>query len=117
MPFRELSSVVRWPRLLAAETPLLIVLVYAITLGLMPPDGFWINDNGLKFVQMKGLILTGYHDLAIPWPGRALDPDYIFNPLPRPFGELYEGKLYGFYSHPFVFLSSFPYRLFGPRGL
>jgi len=93
------------------------MLVYAVTLGLMPPDGFWINDNGCKFIQMKGLILTGYRDLSIPWPGRDLDPDYILNPLPRPFGELLEGRLYGFYSHPFAFLSSFPYRLLGTHGL
>ncbi|MCU0611023.1 MAG: hypothetical protein MUE60_04435 [Candidatus Eisenbacteria bacterium] len=66
---------------------------------------------------MKGLILTGYRDFSIPWPGRELDPAYLFNPLPRPFGELFEGKLFGFYSHPFAFLSSFPYRLLGTRGL
>ena len=104
-------------RLFPGGILLLIILVYVVPLGLVPPDGFWINDNGLKFIQMKGLILNGYHDLAIPWPGRDLDPDYVFNPLPRPFGELYKGKLYGFYSHPFAFLSSFPYQLLGPRGL
>jgi hypothetical protein len=110
-------STIKRPRVFPSRILLIIILVYAVTLGLMPLDGFWINDNGLKFIQMKGLILSGYSDLSIPWPGRDLDPDYLFNPLPRPFGELFEGKLYGFYSHPFAVLSSFPYRLFGTRGL
>lgn len=94
-----------------------VMLAYAVTVGVMPAGGFWINDNGCKFIQMEGLVKGGYRDVSIPWPGRALDPACLFNPLPRPFGELHEGKLYGFYSHPFAFLSSVPYRLLGFRGI
>jgi len=95
----------------------LVALVYILTLAVLPPDGFFINDGGCKFVQMRGLLESGFRQVAIPWPGREIDPTYRYNPLPAPFGQIHEGRLYGFYSFPFAVASALPYRLMGPFGL
>ncbi|MBN1426238.1 hypothetical protein JXA88_16935 [Candidatus Fermentibacteria bacterium] len=110
-------SKARRQRLFPAAVLPAVMLVYAATLVVMPSGGFWINDNGCKFLQMTGLVQNGYRDVSIPWPGRDIDPAYLFNPLPSPFGELFRGRLYGFYSHPFTLVSSIPYRLLGFRGI
>jgi hypothetical protein len=94
-----------------------IALVYAVTLSVMPRDGFWIVDEGCRFIQTEGIIRNGYHDLSVPWPGQSLDPDLTFNPLPAPFGFVHDGKILSVFSYPFALVSTFPYRLFGTAGL
>lgn len=94
-----------------------IFVVYLATFLILPRDGFWINDNGCKFIQLQALVETGYTDSSIPWPGQALDPSFSCNPLPSPFGHVIDGRLYGTYSPIFPLLSSFPYRLWGFGGL
>ena len=90
---------------------------YVLSFVLIPSNGFWINDNGCKFIQLQGMIRTGYKDFSIPWPGRDLDPSFSCNPLPQPFGHVVDGKLYGTYSPVFALISSVPYRVFGSIGL
>ncbi len=94
-----------------------VVVVYAATFLLTPHDGFWINDNGCKFIQVQALIRSDYQAYDIPWPGRDLDPRFVFNPLPEPFGHVVDGKLYATFSPVFPLLSSFPYRAIGFAGL
>lgn len=91
--------------------------IYIATFLVLPRDGFWINDNGCKYIQLQGLIKTGYRDFSIPWPGQSVDPSYTCNPLPSPFGHVVDGKLYGTFSPIFPLLSSFFYRLLGNTGL
>jgi len=90
---------------------------YVLSFVLIPSDGFWINDNGCKFIQLQGMIRTGYKDFSIPWPGQDVDPSFTCNPLPPPFGHVVDGKLYGTYSPVFALISSVPYRVFGCIGL
>ncbi len=66
---------------------------------------------------MLAAIRSGYESMALDWPGRALDPDFRFNPQPPPFTVVQEGRLYSQYPPVFALLSSFPYRLFGFPGL
>ena len=96
---------------------LVIVLAYLATILLLPREGFWINDNGCKFIQMEGMIRTHYTDFSIPWLGHSIDPMYDFRPLGDPFGHVVEGKLYASFSITFALISSLPYRLFGNWGL
>jgi hypothetical protein len=91
--------------------------VYLITHWLLPADGFWINDNGCKFIQLQGLIRTDYQRFDVPWSGRELDPELTFNPLAEPFGHVVNGRLYAQYTPIFACLSSFPYRWLGNQGL
>lgn len=94
----------------------LLVVVY-VSVWLALPNGFWINDNGCKFIQMEGLVRTQYLQLAIPWPGRDFDRALAYNPLPLPFGQIRHGQLYGYYSDVFALVTSFAYRAFGFKGI
>ena len=90
---------------------------FCTALASLPPDGFWINDNGCKFVLMEGIIRSDYQEYAIPWPGRDLDPEFVYNPIRSPFGHVRDGKLFCTFSPVFALLSSVPYRLLGSYGL
>ena len=94
-----------------------VIGIYGATFICLPHDGFWINDNGCKFIQMEGMMQSGYRDFSLPWPGNELDPRFSYNPLPTPFGHVVDGKLFGTYSPVFPLLCSLPYRVFGFWGL
>ena len=79
--------------------------------------GFWINDNGLKFVQLQAIEASGYRDYSIPWPGQSIDPEFRLNPLQAPFGWNHEGRLYASYPPTFALLASLPHRVLGAPGL
>ncbi len=94
-----------------------VVVIYGITLALMPADGFWINDNGSKFILLESIVASDYQDLSIDWPGATLDPHFDYNPLPVPFGRVEQGRLFSTFSPFFPMLTSFPYRAIGSLGL
>lgn len=94
-----------------------VVLIYVVTSLCLSPGGTWINDNGLKRIQVKSVVASGYTRYDLPWTGRDLDPDGRFAPVQPPFGYLVEGRLYAQYSPVFALLSTLPYRGFGDRGL
>ncbi len=94
-----------------------VITVYLVTFALLPRGGFWINDNGLKFIQLRSIVASGYRDYAIRWPGAEMDPGYDFRPIRGPFGYLERGRLFAQYSPFFPLVSSFPYRVFGMTGL
>ena len=96
---------------------LTVVLVLVLSFVIMPKRGFWINDNGCKFMQVESIIESGFKDFSIQYPGKEHDPGYEFNPLPAPFGRLENGKLYANYSPVFAVVSALPYKLFGFTGL
>ena len=96
---------------------LAIALAYFGSLCLIPKTGFWINDNGCKFIQAQALLKNAGRDASVPWPGQAVDPTFRFNPLPFPYGQVYHGQLYGFYSNAFARLSASSYRAWGFPGL
>ena len=72
----------------------IVVTAYASTYLLLPNRGFWINDNGCKFIQVQGIIRSDYETFSIPWPGAELDPEFTFSPLRDPFGHVIDGRLY-----------------------
>ncbi|GIK16978.1 MAG: hypothetical protein BroJett003_19420 [Planctomycetota bacterium] len=94
-----------------------VVLIYVVTSLCLSPGGTWINDNGLKRIQVQSVVATGYARYDLPWTGRDLDPDGRFVPVQPPFGYVVEGRLYAQYSPVFALLSTLPYRAFGDRGL
>jgi hypothetical protein len=96
---------------------LVCVLVLSLSFLIMPKQGFWINDNGCKFMQVESIIESGFKDFSIRYPGKEYDPSYEFNPLPEPFGRRTGGKLYANYSPVFAVVSAVPYMLFGFAGL
>jgi len=95
-----------------------IILIYGACLAFfIPRDGFWAADTGCKFIQMEGLIQSGYRVFDIRWPGAAVDPDLAWAPIPYPFGIKIGGKLFLQYTPIFALLASVPYRLIGFAGL
>jgi hypothetical protein len=94
-----------------------VVGTYAITLALLPADGFWINDNGSKFILLESIVGSDYQDFSIAWPGAGIDPHFEYNPLPVPFGRIEQGRLFSTFSPVFPMLASLPYRALGSPGL
>ena len=95
----------------------IIVILYLLILLYLPKNGFWINDNGFKLIQLNGLIHGGLWEFNIPWPGESIDSQRLFNPLPYPYTQIVDGRLSGFYPYPFIILSYIPYRFFNTTGL
>jgi len=94
-----------------------VALVYAATLAMLPSGGLWIIDNGNKRIQIEALLASGFRDFSLPWPGRDLDPELAFNPLPNAFSVVRDGRLYSVFSPVFPALSALPFRVFGDAGL
>jgi hypothetical protein len=94
-----------------------VALVYAATLWALPPGGLWIVDNGNKRIQVEALLASGFRDFSLPWPGRPLDPELAFNPVPSPFSSVRDGRLYSIFSPAFPALAALPFRVLGEPGL
>jgi hypothetical protein len=107
----------RKPRFTQLAALACVVVVYAITLAQMPADGFWINDNGSKFILLESVVRSEYRDFSIDWPGVVVDPHFEHNPLPVPFGRIEQGRLFSTFSPFFPMLASFAYRAIGSLGL
>lgn len=101
----------------AAAVAATVLSAYVAAYVMIPKDGFWINDNECKFLQVQGLIRTEFRDFSIPWPGKELDPELSCSPLVDPFGHVANGRLYCFYPPMFALVSTLPYRLWGSHGL
>lgn len=94
-----------------------MLILYAGTLSMLRPDGFWVVDNANKFLLMEAIARAQTPDFFIPWPGQAIDPAFRYNPLPPPFTGIHDGKLYSVFSPCFAAVSLFFFNLFGFWGL
>jgi hypothetical protein len=94
-----------------------IAVVYAVIFAVIPRSGFWVNDNGLKFLQVEAIEQSRFLDYSLPWPGQSIDPEFRFSPVQAPFGQVSDANLYASYSPFFALLSSIPHRLLGSPGL
>lgn len=96
---------------------LTIAAILTLIACLVPKGGFWINDNGCKYLQVRALEAKGPWDAAIDWPGEVIDPAFRFIPFRPPFVHIVNGKLFVQYSPVFALVSLWPYRVFGIAGL
>ena len=92
-------------------------LVYMLTLLCFERDGMWTTDNAARFLQVRALLQSGFASFAIPWPGRSIDPEFVYNPLPHVFSSVRGGELYSVFSPVFAMVSAVPYALLGYWGL
>ena len=92
-------------------------LAYLLTLVCFERDGMWTTDNAAKFLQVRALLQSGFASFAIPWPGRSIDPEFVYNPLPFHFSAVRDGELYSVFSPVFAMVSAVPYALLGYWGL
>ena len=100
-----------------ARTVALIAVAYLLTLSMVERDGLWQSDNENKLLQVQAILHSGGHDFSLPWPGKALDPKFDYNPIPFPFSHVEDGKLYSVFSPVFALVSAVPYALLGQLGL
>ncbi len=94
-----------------------VALVWATTLILVQSQGFWVTDDANKFLHVQALAGSGWSDFSIPWPGRAVAPDFRFVPLPAPYAQVDGGKLWSQYPPLFAAITAAPFRLLGFPGL
>jgi hypothetical protein len=94
----------------------LFVAAAGVLLAVLPPDGFFSSDEGVKFIQLRSLAGNSFRSSAVAWPGDELGLDRRYAVVER-FFELRGGELYS--PHPLLFaLASAPaWLLFGGRGL
>ena len=118
MSHQGLPSLVRPGRIFTPSLLFfLIVTGYGLLWTTLPVNGFWINDNGLKFIQLQAFQQNRFRAFYIPWQGEALDPDFQTAPIQAPFGKTLNGNLFVSYPPLFALISVLPYRLFGMSGL
>ena len=97
----------------------LMAALYLVLSGLLDASVFWSPDEGCKFIQMVGLKGWGSFTYEIPYPGRTVDPDFIYFPQ----GSIYPKPDPGIgrtsFSWPpwFPAISRIPYAVFGLRGI
>ena len=96
---------------------ILVAVVYVLSICLLPKQGFWNVDNANKFLQVKAIMNSNYSDYSIPWPGKTIDPDFSYNPLPYPFSKAKDHKLFSLFSPVFATISSLFFKPFGFWGL
>jgi hypothetical protein len=104
-------------RALFACAFLLVASVYVIlVLVLLPTHVFYSGDAGIKFVQVQSLVRSRWRVASIVYPGRTIDPDVRFFPIPE-FSFVMEDEVYFHYPLTFAALSSLFYAVLGQRGL
>jgi hypothetical protein len=84
---------------------------------IIPQNGFWVNDNGVKFIQAESIIVNKFHSFSIYLQGKDIDPQLEYSPIQPPFAYKINGELYGSFSYAFALISAAAYYLFGFHGL
>lgn len=79
--------------------------------------GFWSPDSAVRYLQVEGLLASGYRDLSVPYPAEALDPGGRYFPLGGWFHFQRGGRFYLSYPPYFSMLSGPLFRLLGFGGL
>jgi hypothetical protein len=90
----------------AAGSIALVALVWLVTLAGLDLGGMWITDSENKLLQTRAIVASGGRDFALPWPGRAIDPDPELYPIPPPFARLSGGRFWSQYPPAFALLSA-----------
>jgi hypothetical protein len=80
-------------------------------------DGFLVNDQGSKFLQVQALVQSGWRDAAIEYPGRVFDSAGDFSPLKQAIFFRRGAEFVSIYLTPYLLLVSTLYALFGDLGL
>ena len=106
---------------LTVGASLLVLLVYAVLLGVMPKAGFWSPDEGAKYIQTLSIGWDGGFDYRIPYPGVATDPGFEFYPARCRHEDLYpapvDNKVRFHWPIWFPLASRVSLALFGMPGL
>jgi len=123
---RELTRKVRWgsvyPRLsLLVVAGILLAVYLLLAMLILPPDIFFMGDQGPKFLGVESWAESGFTDGSIPYPGAALDPGERFAPTNpdflSPAFQHRDGKTYAKWTELFLLPNALLFTLMGYRGL
>jgi len=109
------NSIAKYRSLLALAYVAAIYVVLAFLV--LPQEGFFSSDEGLKFIQVQNLMRKGWGDLTIDYPGQTLDPNLRYVPINNPPPLIRDGKIFAVYSVFFPLLAAPLYHLFNHAGL
>ena len=82
-----------------------------------PGDAYWINDEGNKALVAQRLLDTGYREADFTQPGRAIDPEGRWFPIPPPFALRRGGEFLSAYPLAYPALAAPGLAIWGARGL
>ena len=81
-------------RLTAATLGLVTGVYLWLAFGVLPAGGYWSIDNGYKRIQADNIRFTPWLDLAIRYPGQALDPTFQYLPFGPSFHYKWRGQIH-----------------------
>jgi hypothetical protein len=90
-----------------------IAALYLIVLLLIPHNGFWTLDNGLKYLAIRSQIPDPFQSLNISIPDRQIDPWNEATPLIPPFIHREDGRIIPVFPPIFIALCSLLWSLAG----
>jgi GNAT superfamily N-acetyltransferase len=79
--------------------------------------GFATGDAGVKLWQVQGILHTGDLHAPLDYAGAVYDPEHQYSPFVEPWSMWFEGKPYGEYTSPFIWISAPLYDAFDHVGL
>ncbi len=95
----------------------LLSCIYLVSYLIIPKNGFWMNDNGVKFIQAESILINKFLSYDIHLPGKNVDPQLQYSPIQPPFAYKINGALYGSFSYAFALISAVAYYLLGFHGI
>jgi len=90
-----------------------VIALYLILLLVMPYDGFWTLDNGLKYLIIKDQVSHPFRSFDIPISHPEIDPWNEATPLTPPFVHREDHKIIPVFPPLFVVLCSLTWKLAG----
>lgn len=97
---------------------LAVTLIYvSLLIWVIPLNGLWSGDQGVKLIQIIALLQSKLHNLELPYPSAVLDPSATLSPLPTMMAWQYGGRYYSPFSYAYAVLTAIPFFTFGYPGL
>jgi hypothetical protein len=95
-----------------------LVAFYSVFgLVILEPESVYSGDIGVKFVQARALVDSGFTSLDIPYRGEFLDPEGTFFPLRPPFVLVAGGATQAIFPPVAAVIQAGMVALFGFKGL
>ncbi len=84
---------------------------------ILPTRSVWVTDVGIKSIFSQSLLRNKFNSLAIPYPGRFLDPPLNFTPLRPPEFIVKDGQIHTIVNFLYPMVNAFLISLLGFRGI
>ena len=101
----------------AAAAGAVVLAACLAVIAATPGDAYWINDCGNKALVAERLLETGFRQADFAQPGRALDPEGRWFPIPPPFALRRGAEFVSAYPLAFPALAAPGLAAWGARGL